>query len=1108
MNNFTHINLHTEYSIIDGIIKIEKLVNYYKLIKINSICVTDIANISAFPEYYYHCLKNNIKPLVGIELFLIYYDKVIPIIILGKNFFGYLKLMEITSNCWRYSNLDNGVFVTKNWLINNFKNIIIILNLRYIFLDVLLKKEEVIIFLKELKLFFSDDIYIEISKINLPFEKYINKKIIYVAEFLKINMAATNSVKFMFKDEFNASLSKVLISQDIEFDDSLFFDYSEHQYIKTFNEMSYVFNNFKKPLLNTLDIINKCNLNFNIYKLNLPKINLKKYKIRKKVFHLLLKNGLKKRLSKKKKNVFHYLNRINKELIIINYLSLIDYFLVITEFMHWVKKNKIASGPGRGSGSSSLICYCLYICDLDPINENLSFERFFTSERIGVPDLDLDFCAIERDIIVDHIFDYYNYRNVSQIVTFHGLSVKTSVRDVGKSLGIDYSFGDRLSKSIPFSLTLSMEKIFRANLSVRRYISTNKKGFDIWKISAQIEGMFRNISKHSGGVIISNIGVNKHSPILFDEDEVLTHYEKIILQDIGLIKFDFLGLKTISIIGLALNMLPEEYSKYFIIDDFHTIQLINYGDTELVFQLDSYGMKKLIKYHFVENVFDLINLLSLFRPGPIQSGLIDEFVNRKHNLRICYYPYKELNYIWSYPALIFTHGVILFQEQIFQLILIYFECDNFSGEKVYNAMLYKHKTLSYLKIFFVKKCSRFKINKKDSEFFFNLIERFASYSFNKTHAHSYSKIVYQTAYLKSNFLLEFCIANILVDQLLAFDLNKVLMDVKSSGVIIYPPDINISQENFKVYKLGIVYGFSIINFIDEVFIDKILYYRNKLFYYNNFEVFCKIFSIFKIRNKKIIENLIFSGFFDCFRINRIILFMNFQFIYEKINLLLKEYNRAIIYKFLNYIDYTNIYSLKKKFLFYSPTNLLTLEKKILKIYSTILPSYFFFLRLLGHNNFNNLNRFEQKKINFTVAVAKKQHFFDRNKKTFKVYNEKIFFFYKISKILSLPKNDMSLFMVFSNINKKKFLIFRTRPDKLLNNFNSLIFLFIKKNNVLNLLKNIINLFTFLGSKIYFCIKTKNKILYFDTKITININESFYNFLNSIGIKQFFLLQLI
>ncbi|AFP83496.1 DNA polymerase III subunit alpha [Candidatus Carsonella ruddii] len=1108
MSNFTHLNLHTEYSIIDGIIKIEKLINYYKLIKINSICVTDIANIASFPEYYYHCLENNIKPLAGIELFLIYYDRVIPIIILAKNFFGYLKIMEITSNCWRYSNLDNGVFVTKNWLINNFKNIIIILNLRYLFLDIFLNKEEFIIFLKELKIFFSDDIYIEICKINLPFEKYINKKIIFIANFLNINMAATNSVKFMFKDEFNASLSKVLISQNIEFNDSLFFDYSEHQYIKTFNEMNLIFKNFKKPLLNTLDIINKCNLNFNIYKLSLPKINLKKYNIRKKVFHLLLKIGLKKRIKKKNKNIHYYLNRINKEIIIINFLSLIDYFLVITEFMHWVKKNKIASGPGRGSGSSSLICYGLYISDLDPVNENLSFERFITSERIGVPDLDLDFCAIERDIIVDHIFDYYNYRNVSQIVTFHGLSVKTSVRDVGKSLGIDYSFGERLSKSIPFSLTLSMEKIFRTNLRVRRYIATNKKGFDIWKISSQIEGMFRNISKHSGGVIIANEGVNKNSPILVDEDDILTHYEKIILQDIGLIKFDFLGLKTISIIGLTLNMLPEEYSKYFIIDDFHTIQLINYGDTELVFQLDSNGMKKLIKYHFVENVFDLINLLSLFRPGPIQSGLIDDFVNRKHNLKICYYPYKETNYIWSYPALIFTHGVILFQEQIFQLILIYFECDNFSAEKVYNAMLYKHKTLIYLKIFFVKKCFRFKINKLDSEVFFNLIERFALYSFNKTHAHSYSKIVYQTAYLKSNFLLEFCIANILVDQLLAFDLNKVLMDVKLSGVVIYPPDINISQENFKVYKLGIVYGFSIVNFIDEVFIDKILYYRNKLFYYNNFEVFCKIFSIFKIKNKKIIENLIFCGFFDCFRINRINLFINFQFIYEKINLLLKEYNRSIIYKFLNYIDYTNLYLLKKRYLDSNPTNLLNLEKKILKIYSTTLPSYLFFLRLLGHNNFNNLERFEQNKVNFTVAVVKKPHFFERNKKNFKAYNEEIFLYYKISRKMSLPKNDMSLLMAFSNINKKNFLIFRVITSKLLNNFNSLIFLFVKQKNIINILKNIINMFTFLGSKIYFCLKIKKKFYFFDTKITVNLNESFNTFLNSIGIKKFFFVQLI
>ncbi|MBY0585306.1 DNA polymerase III subunit alpha, partial [Candidatus Carsonella ruddii] len=823
-------------------------------------------------------------------------------------------------------------------------------------------------------------------------------------------LVATNSVKFLFKEDFASSIGKILLNQEEINDSELFFEYTNEQYLKNYLEMKKVFFKNIDCLNNVKNIINDCNLNFKCYNFILPKIKIKKFSIRKKIFNNLLKKGIKNRIIKKKKNCFlQYINRINKESIIVKKLGLIDYFLIIYEFIFWSKKKNIPSGPGRGSGASSLICYSFYITDIDPVSENLLFERFLTSERSAMPDLDLDFCVLERDSLINHMFDYYKYINTSQIITFHNLSTKSLIRDLSRAIGLDYLSGDRFSKSIPFSLELSMEDIFRKNLSVRSFISSNEKSLDIWKISTKIEGINSKIGKHAGGVVISKNNIYNVTPILFDDNDCITQYEKNILQEIGLLKFDFLGLKTISIISITLNMIPEKTTGEFCVDDFHTYQMLNNLETELVFQLESHGMKKMIKRSPINNIFDIILYLSLFRPGPIHSGCVNIFLNRKNNLSETFFPYEDNNYIFLKIFLSYTHGIMIFQEQIILIIRSFFECTIYDSEKIFNIMIKNSLIeLNILNKIFKIKCLKFKLSNYESNKLFYLIVTFACYSFNRTHAHSYAKIVYQTAFLKANYLLEFCLSNIYVDQLLGIDLDRIIFNLKIIGVHFYKPDINISDENFKIYKKGILFGFSIVKFIDDYFIDRILYYRNKIFFYNNFEIFCKIFSIFKIKNKKIIENLIFCGFFDCFRINRILLYINFQFLYEKIILLKREYNRSLIYKLIEYIDYSNLPIVKNKILNVFNLDLLNIEKKLLKFFVSNQPSDFFYSKFIGHNLYNSINRIEKNFINVTILTPKKKLFFEKKIDIFRVINnDKIHIIEKFSKFVALPDVEIA-----------------------------------------------------------------------------------------------------
>ncbi|QLK13995.1 DNA polymerase III subunit alpha [Candidatus Carsonella ruddii] len=1104
MNNFTHLNVHTEYSFVDSIIKTGQLINIYKNMGIKSICVTDLVSITSFYEYYFYCYDNNIKPLIGAECFILINGNIVGIILLAKTKIGYQNLMLILSNSWRYGNIENGVFIKLYWLKKLFKDLIIIINIRqYILNNNGFNQNEFFFIMKNLLFIFENDCYLEINRINLPFEDYINEKIFFYSRKLNIKIVATNSVKFLNKEDYTSSIGKVLLNQEEFNNEELYFEYSNDQYIKTYKEMKKIFFDYLESITNINNIVNDCNLNFKCYKFDLPKINIKKFNIRKKIFINLLKKGLKSRILKKNKNYFPYINRLNKEIILIKKLNLIDYFLIITEFIIWSKKKSIPSGPGRGSGASSIICYSLYITDIDPVSENLLFERFLTSERSGMPDLDLDFCVLERDSLIDHMFEYYNYSHTAQIITFHNLSAKSLIRDLARAIGLDYLSGDRFSKSIPFSLELSMEDIFRKYLSVRSFISSNEKSLDIWKISTKIEGVYSKIGKHAGGVIISKNTLYNITPILFDEDDCLTQYEKNILQEIGLLKFDFLGLKTLSIINLSLSMIPEKSTGEFNTDDFHTYQMLNNLETDLVFQLESHGMKKMIKRSSIENIYDIIMYLSLFRPGPIQSGCVNIFLNRKNNLEKTYYPYKDNNFVFLKIFLSYTHGIMIFQEQIVLIITTFFECTMYDSEKIFSIMISNSfKELKIINKIFIRKCFKLKLSNYESNKLFYLIVAFAQYSFNRTHAHSYAKIVFQTAFLKANYLLEYCLANIYVDQLLGIDLDRIIFNLKTIGIFFYKPDINISDENFKLYKKGILFGFSVVKFIDDDFIDRILYYRNKIFFYNNFEIFCKIFSIFKIRNKKVIENLIFCGFFDCFRINRLFLFINFQFIYQKIILLKKEYNRSLVYKMVFYIDYSYLPNIRKKISNVLSLDILNIEKKLLRFYISHQPSDLYFAKLLGFFNFNSINRLEPIEKNITIATPKKKLFFEKKINIFRLFNnDKIYIFDRYSKYIALPDVEISFSFLFNyNKKSKKHLIVKCwNSIPFIFSIGSIFYVFI--NNIKILTQSIIflyNNFNFTGSKIFFIYKKK----VFSTKICVKVDEKIILNLKFLGVKNF------
>ena len=687
---------------------------------------------------------------------------------------------------------------------------------------------------------------------------------------LSIPVIATNDVLFGDREDFEIHETKVCINSGKTLNDpNREKIYSEEQYFKSQDEMQELFKDFPEVLSNTLEIAKQCNLSLEPDGYFLPEYPVPEGQNFDSHLKSLVEENLNNLTAKfANDQVEEYKARVKYELDQIKTMGFSSYFLIVYDFIKWSKNNDVPVGPGRGSGAGSLVAYCLGITALDPIKHGLLFERFLNPERISMPDFDIDFCMEKRDKVIEYVSSKYGKDAVSQIVTFGTMAAKGVVRDVTRALGKPYSLGDRISKMIPFEIGMTLEKAISRQPVLKQAIKDDDEVQEIMNLSFKLEGGIRNIGKHAGGVVIAPGSLADFSPIYFDSDtsSVLTQFDKDDVEKIGLVKFDFLGLRTLTIIDKAIKSINDDLASKnedpldisnLDLNDSKVFELLSAGKTTAVFQLESPGMKDLIKRLQPTKFEEIVALLALFRPGPLDSGMHDEFVNRKNGKVPVTYPHKLLE-----PVLSETYGVILYQEQVMESARVLAGYSLGQADILRRAMGKKQvEEMDKQRTIFVNGCKNNNIKEDLANKIFNLIETFAGYGFNKSHSAAYALLSFQTAYLKTYYPEYFMAAVLSSAQGNTDKISSIIKECKDMGINVLSPNILTSGTNFFVNpKKQIEYGLTSLKGVAESFIYHLSEIREKNTF-NNLLDFSKKVNV-KLGGKKSLESLSKAGAFD------------------------------------------------------------------------------------------------------------------------------------------------------------------------------------------------------------------------------------------------------
>ncbi len=1003
---FIHLNLHSDYSIKDGLCKIDLL--FKKIIKLNICCIslTDFYSLSGIIKFINKCYFYGVKPIIGIDIYLYYKNNInkeshfLTILVINK--IGYKNLMKLLSKIYILNNINNlnEISVYYKLIVKYNKGLIFIfyfdkyscIGKYYIYKNIDLIKKIIIFWKKILK----DRLYLGIYRVlNLNENIYIND-IINLSYDINIPIVATNKVLFINKDDFyihkvrssifyNCNLNKI----------NNYINYTKHQYLKTELEMLEIFSDIPEVLYNSVQIAKRCNFIIDRKKLILPnfyiKENISSSKYIKNLTFIKLKN------LNLNNNLFKiYLNRLKKELYVINKICLSNYFLIVMEFVKWAKSNKIPVGPGRGSGAGSLVAYLLNITEIDPIKFNLIFERFINLERKSIPDFDIDFCMNKRDKVLSHIEKLYGINSVAKIITFNTLTAKSVIRDVGRVLGFSYSFVDYIAKLIPINIGMTINKAFLKEKKLKQLYKENLNIRKLIDISIKLEGIIKGVGKHAGGIVISPKNINNYCPIFLDIDSkgLITQFDKYDIEYIGLIKFDLLGLRTLTIINKCVNLINKRNNlniniNSISLNDNLSFSLLKKADTVAVFQLESKGIRNLIKRLKPDCFEDIVALLALYRPGPLKSGMVENFINRKHKKEIIYYPNKNLQHKLLIPILKYTYGIILYQEQIMYISKVFANYDLGSADILRRVISSKNTNeIKYHKKIFKKGSKYLGINVNLSSKIFSLINKSSGYGFNRSHSVSYSFIAYQTLWLKSNYLCEFIVSVINSDIDNTLKVKLMILEAKKNNIKIIYPNINYSDYYFKIdINNNIIYGLGAIKGIGKNSIKNIINIRKKVGLFKDFINFC-ILNINSKLSKLILESLIFSGCFDIFNINRYILKKNVNNILKIFNFENNKNNFKQMSLFnINYFN--NIDFLTNNNKLYKKDFILKKENDVLGFYLT-------------DNPINKYINFIKKKYN---AYYIKDIFLFKNKKN-------IYIFGIINSIrYILTKNNLKIYII-------------------------------------------------------------------------------------------------
>ena len=869
--SFAHLRVSSEYSIFKGLLSIEKLVEKAKFFGMPAIALTDHSNMFGLVKFFKKCEKEGIKPISGSTLNIIRSpeDRAFEFLCLAKNISGHKNLMHGLSKSSRndtkaimyddFLKICNDIFVITGS--ENSEIFSLILN------D---KEDDAVELIEKYKEDFKNNFVIEIQNTGKESHKIFIASILPIAYRLCIPVIATNDVLFGDREDFEIHETKVCINSGKKLNDpNREKIYSEEQYFKSQDEMHDLFKEFPEVLSNTLEIAKQCNLSLEPDGYFLPEYPVPEGQDFDTHLESLVQGNLDNKMANLSKDVIkEYKARVKYELDQIKTMGFSSYFLIVYDFIKWSKNNDVPVGPGRGSGAGSLVAYCLGITALDPIKHGLLFERFLNPERISMPDFDIDFCMEKRDKVIEYVSSKYGKDAVSQIVTFGTMAAKGVVRDVTRALGKPYSLGDRISKMIPFEIGMTLEKAISRQPVLKQAIKDDDEVQEIMNLSFKLEGGIRNIGKHAGGVVIAPGSLADFSPIYFDSDtsSVLTQFDKDDVEKIGLVKFDFLGLRTLTIIDKAIKSINDNLASKnedpldisnLDLNDSKVFELLSAGKTTAVFQLESPGMKDLIKRLQPTKFEEIVALLALFRPGPLDSGMHDEFVNRKNGKVPVTYPHKLL-----VPVLSETYGVILYQEQVMESARVLAGYSLGQADILRRAMGKKQvEEMDKQRTIFVNGCRDNNIKEDLANKIFNLIETFAGYGFNKSHSAAYAFLSFQTAYLKTYYPEYFMAAVLSSVQGNTDKISSIIKECKDMGINVLSPNILTSGTNFFVNpKKQIEYGLTSLKGVAESFIYHLSEIREKNTF-NNLLDFSKKVNV-KLGGKKSLESLSKAGAFD------------------------------------------------------------------------------------------------------------------------------------------------------------------------------------------------------------------------------------------------------
>ena len=869
---FSHLRISSEFSITQGLLTVDQIVDNAKRHSVPSVALTDKSNMFGLVKFFNKCEAAGIKPISGSSIKLIFEDddNAFELLCLAKTNEGHKNLMKIISSAHNNNTYSSPIIHFKDLVLLK-DDIIVISGGKDSHVYEYLKTNNIVEAKKRIDLLrenFKDDFVLEVQKTNRIDEIEYFKNVLPIAKEKGIPLIATNDVLFSSEDEYEIHETKVCINTGKTLNDPnrerLF---SNQQYFKSPNEMYNLFKDYPSLIDNTNEISKKCNVSLDSKGYFLPEYPVPK----KHDFNSYLEELSTKRLNEHindfdEQKQKEYLLRLDYELDQIKNMGFSSYFLIVYDFIEWSKNNDVPVGPGRGSGAGSLVAFSLGITTLDPISHGLLFERFLNPERLSMPDFDVDFCMDKRDLVIDYVSKKYGSSAVSQIATFGTMAARAVVRDVARALGKPYALGDRISKMIPFAPGMTLDKAKDQQPIFAQSIKNDSEVREIVNLSYKLEGIARNVGKHAGGVVIAPGSISDFCPVYVDRqsDSVMTQYDKDDVEKIGLVKFDFLGLRTLTVIDRAVKSINNNLEESKRIDlnkiplnDENVFNLLSSGKTMAVFQLESSGMRDLIKRLKPTKFEEITALLALYRPGPLNSGMHDEFVDRKHGKSPVTYPHKLLETVLEE-----TYGVIVYQEQVMEAARVLAGFSLGQADILRRAMGKKKKEeMEEQREIFVKGCLKNEITEKNAEQIFDLINQFAEYGFNKSHSAAYALLSYQTAYLKTYYPEHF-MASVLSSELGNTDkIYALIQECARMNIDVLKPNILTSNKKFNVNKESkIEYGLGAIKGVADSFIKHVCSTREKLTF-NDLWDFSKKIDI-KIGGKKSLEALSQSGAFD------------------------------------------------------------------------------------------------------------------------------------------------------------------------------------------------------------------------------------------------------